>query len=349
MKKYAVKIMVAIALTAAVIAGLNFFLGTPAKQKIKITGDKEIIEKFSKYMSAEEIMNDVSNIDLYHTISTKGLSAEKAVDEENSTAITYYKNEQGQIIYEKIDGYGEEGFKYHTFSLSNKPVVVSYYDEGDDYKTVYIESDSYTVDFTSPDKKAPFGAREISVTTGELNTDNPLAECINYYCGESTNNMWFINNGRYLSDDGLHSYYSYCDENGQEQDMDLLSVSRIENAPQLFNAEGNRINIVLYNHKFSYIQSGEAYKWYITADAFAVFEDSEKADKFAKEHNADVINDESGYKVSISDCCFAFADDTEVNIGKLLNTEFNDMAVRVPEFNDNGEIGSLGFSDYELY
>lgn len=348
MKKYAIKIIVAIVLTAAVIAGLVYFLGTPAKQKVKITGDEKIIEKFSEFMSAEEILNDVSSIDLYHTINTEGLSVEKATDEENSTVITYYKDEQGQVIYEKNDGYGEEGFKYHTYSLSNKPVIVSYYDEGANYKTVYIESDSYTINFTNPDKKAPFGAKEISITTGELNSGNPLAEVINYYCGESTNNMWFVN-CRYFSKDGLHSYYSYYDENGQEQDIDFVSVEKAEKAPQLFNAGSNEINIVFYNHKFSYIQNGDTYKWYLNTEAFVIFESSEEAEKFAKEQNTDVIDDEGTYKVNVSDCCFAFADNTEVNVGKLVNTEFDDMTVRVPEFNSNGEIVNLGFSNYELY
>ena len=64
-----------------------------------------------------------------------------------------------------------------------------------------------------------------------------------------------------------------------------------------------------------------------------LFNDKDKAESFASKNSAEIFEEGSTYKVSISDCSFVFADDTEVNIIELINTEFNDMSARIPVFN----------------
>lgn len=116
-------------------------------------------------MTPDEVMNDASTVDLNHYMEVEGLKKVEEKDDESATGTIDYYDRNGNIVYKKYIGYGEDSFDYYIKSNSGKSLTVKYILE--DGKTIGVnaECEDYTISFNKLDGSAKYGANDIYITS----------------------------------------------------------------------------------------------------------------------------------------------------------------------------------------
>ena len=158
-------------------------------------------------MTPDEVMNDASTVDLNHYMEVEGLKKVEEKDDESATGTICYYDKNGEIVYKKYIGYGEDAFDYYIKSNSSKNLTVKYILE--DGKTIGVnaECEDYTISFNKLDGSAKYGANDIYITS-QKKYDSDFPKIAEYqYDGEKFNlvgNAFYGKDGycRYSCTDG---------------------------------------------------------------------------------------------------------------------------------------------------
>lgn len=343
---------------------LTLFTACGAKNKIVINADREILDRFSGYLSPDEVLKDVSNIDFYHEMNTDGLTAKKEKDEESDTVITYYSDKKGNLVYEKYDGFGEKGFAHYTKSKSGKPLEVKYYygfHEDINARDVIISSDEYTARFYETDKTKEYGAKyvEASVTGKEKGL---IHENITYIFDNDVldDDKWSVS-ANYLDDDGMHSYDKYYDSDEEKYEYydyilfkkeDNVQVTDIKSMIDYFGEDVYMLEMQIASVPF-YTEKDGKMKWYYGGELSFIFDSQEQADDFSKKFGGetDYMGDEDegySYIVVVDNPGLPIADDAE-DFDPYSYTDINDWYSVTPKFNENWELTGVSSGMISYY
>ncbi len=329
-----------------VIASIFLFASCSGPEKAKVELNEELSAKFADAMSLDEILKDVSKIDMHHKMNTEGLTPEKTEDKENSTAEIYYKNSDGETVYIEHEGFGEKGFSYFTESASGKELKVDYYEEMNE---VVASTDEYKVWFGSVNDSAEYGAESITVSS-RLKSDYLLGENIQYGRNEDE---WFVEAATCFTDDGYKQYVYWFEdnENGGEYKIDgNILYDRVTQEPQddIKVLTDEKITVkpefVAGCNRFSYLDSPDG-KWYLTADFVLTFEDMETRDYFAGKYGLTDENSQGNESDAITlrtgKLTVPIADDCEGFEEMIKMTEIDDCFYVSVSLNDSGEISEI--------
>lgn len=117
--------------------------------------------------SYEEILKDVSNIDIYYGMDKTGLKSETVYEEEFSSNCTYWKNSKGEKVYRTYEAHGDDKFDYFTKSESGNDIMVTYWGTSENREKLNINCDEYNIMFINLNKDDKYGADVICATAME--------------------------------------------------------------------------------------------------------------------------------------------------------------------------------------
>lgn len=318
------------------------------KNKIVINAGEKILALFENCMSVDEILKDVSKVDFYHEMNKEGLTCVTEKDDENSTAIAYYKDKNGDTVYEEYIGYGEEGFVYHTKSKSGKSISVHYVYGYQEQRDVFIKAEDYSIRFYRTNDKSPYGAEAIEATV-KGKKEGLLQESITYLCD---NGDWTAS-ANYLADDGMHSYTKWKADDYEEYDYVIFdkkeNVKPMDIKPMLayFGDTPYQLEMKMYSTPFYTEKDGET-KWYFDGDLTFVFNTKEEADSFGKKFNGESDENDGIYYVCIENTGLPVTDEMK-DFDPFDYYDINDAYSVVPEFNGEYEITSLSRGSVSYY
>lgn len=351
--KKAIAILLAVCLAAAVLSACGI------RQKIKINADEKILSRFSDCMKPEEILYEVSDVDLSLEMDTTGLIAKKETDDENDTAIIKYFDKNGDLIYEEYEGYGEDGFDYYTKSKSGDNLEVHYsygYYDLPSSRDVHIKADNYSASFYVTDPEKPYGADSVYLSVdGE--SKGMLQESITYQYdyNEWTAYAW------YFADDGMHNYERYYDGTTKEfeeydtilfEKVDDVKVTDLSSIAEYFGGNVYQLEMKISSVPF-YSEKDGKMKWYYGGPLSFVFASEEDANDFSKQFDGEVNcmgDDVDGYYyvVEIKNTGLPIADGAEF-FDPYDYADINDWYSVVPNFNEKMEITSFSGGTISYY
>ncbi len=350
--------IIIIAVIASIIAAVCF-MTNPIKTKLTFidTPDKDcekILSYFDAENATEEILNDLKKIDLYYErpdFDSLNLTVKTETDESSSTQkIKYYDGDK--LVYVVYKGYGETMFDYCTETASKKDVTVSYVENDGKRYSVTVKGDDYSVSYDRLNKKAPFGADDISLLfTKERKND--LDESLNinvfdkkYYvaCANYYKNGDYINYNAYTYNnkiiDSAHTFIRCRAEDEKNLNLDIIDDIN-ENKDKL------SIQTVFGRHQYSYTDNGLKKDWYITADLRIQFADKEKAKAFKesmvkKAEVNDYIEENNGrFFVTVKSVTFPVAENADFygkDVYEQIIEEIDDPTYRALAFNAENQL-----------
>lgn len=343
-KKRLVSLILVFVLSVMLSACAGSGKGVSLKQTDK---SKYVLGKMDGIMTVDEILSDISQVDLFHEMKTDGLECKKSVDDKNSTVDYLYYDKDGSLVYTDREGYGEDSFDYCTKSKSGIPITVTYVEQEGKRYSVSVACEKYVVDFKDIDKSEKHGAKELFVTGG--NTDKgTLSNTVTYVIeGDKCR----IDSAYYFDKDGFHRYS--CSKDGEKLDEydDVIfekadSIDTNSNVLALSKNEAvSDTEILLGNHKIKYTESGSGEKnWFIVADLFFVIDSDENAEAFEKA---------SGYKAEPSSYAEGLLTVTVPQavipvsssfdgFYEFVNSDFSDYTFESITLSENGELLEFG-------
>lgn len=320
------------------------------KNKIVINADEKILARFENGLTVDEILKDVSKVDFYHEMNKEGLTCVTEEDDENSTAIAYYKDKNGDTVYEEYIGYGEEGFVYHTKSKSGKPISVHYVYGYQEQRDVIIKADDYSIRFYRTNEKSPYGAEAIEATVKGEKT-GLLQESITYIFDEGD---WTAS-ANYIADDGMHSYTKWKTVENDYEEYDYIVFKKkddvkptdIKTMLDYFGNTPYHLEMKMYSAPF-YTEKDGNVKWYFVGDLTFVFDTREGADTFAEKFNGETDEVDGIYFACVKNTGLPVADEMK-DFDPYDYYEIDDMYSVVPEFNGEYEITDLPRGSVSYY
>ncbi len=337
---------------------------------LKYVGDRKFKKSFDSIITLQEILDDVSVVDIKMEMNVSGLDKQTEVNEEDSTSIDYYYRNKTPI-YAVYNGYGENVWKYFTTSKSGIPIVVSLWDEGNG-RNVSIEYNGdaldvayeYWVSYQNVSTDFGNGAKQIDV--GVSKGDESYAYTI-------IDNCYFISSATYWdSKDGdLHRYQAQLDEDSNKIDYSYDEVVISGKLPELSQDEINvkstgissinleEVDILLGRHKVYKTQDG---KMSISAETTLVFKDKASADRAlerlksasvkAKDFTVDDNSENEAFTINIGTCYFEMSPDFEEANSVLTEYAmevFDDYRFIVVDLDKDGNITSFENSTISYY
>lgn len=338
-----------IAVCAVVCMVLTVFSACK-KTEIEVKASEKILSHFSDCMGPDEILDEVSSIDFNHQIDKTGLVETKTEDRVNDTAMIYYCDKNGSVVYEEFEGFGEQGFIYHTESKSGEPLRVHYsfgcY-EDESARDVYIKSDRYNIDFNRTDPSEQYGAKSVYATAFGKEY-GLIRESITYRYGDEGADGW-IASAYYLDEDGMHSYDQYPNGEGVLEDFDDFLFRRnddvkttdIQSMTDYFGGDVYQLEMKISGAPF-YAETDGKVKWYYDGDLSFIFGTLEGANAFSEKFGGeiDIRSDDEGeeyYTVVVENTGLPIADDAK-DFDPYDYIDINDWYSVVPHFNGNWEL-----------
>ncbi len=347
--------IIIVAIIASIIVAVCF-MTNPVNTKLKFIdteegGASKAVAYFSKENSAEKILNDLKNIDLYYKepdYKSLGLTEKVQVDEESSTkTINYYDGDK--LVYTDYEGFGEDCFDYYTETASKKPVKVTYIDQDGGRYEVHVKGENYGAFYEKLNKKAPFSADKIYINILKINKDN-----VNEYLNlDIEGNKCTVSNAGYYKDGDFISYSTY-DENGKLYDDEYDKFECNKTAPNLdiinavlANKDKQNIQTLFGMQHFSYSNVGNAKKWYITTNIKVLFDSEEKAKEFAQNkafegQETEVCKESNGLTVQLKNVNIPLADGIRFDsrdVFQQIEYEIDDPVYRILKFEGNELVG----------
>lgn len=252
---------------------------------------KKVLEQFKDYLSFDDVIKDIEDVDLYFQPDYSNLKEKVEKDDESSTAKRYFYDGD-KLLYCKYEGYGEDTFDYYTKSKSGKDITVKYVDDDKVRNNVSIECDDYKVSYSDLNKDDKFKANSVYVTVGK-STDNDFSQNITY---AYTDGNVHIDSAYYYSNDGYHKYTTSPNENNEYDSFDDICFVNVDSAEvdnslysMLTDYMVDDCEMLVGNQKFEYFEDDCNEKvWYVLGDFYAVFDNEKKADAFSKKYNVKV-------------------------------------------------------------
>lgn len=280
-------------LIPVLILSLSFCACSTNQQKTTILPNDDVTTKMLKHfndqLSFDDVMGDIENVDLYFQPDYSDLKEKVEKDDESSTAKRYFYD-GNKLLYCKYEGYGEDSFDYYTKSKSGKDITVKYVDNDKVRNSVSIEGENYNVSYSDLNKENEYKADTIYVTVGNLdNLDNCITYCY-------SNNNVHIDSAYYYSNDGYHKYTASLNDDNQYESFDDVYFAMVDNV-EVDNSLCSMFKdymlddceMLVGNQKFVYFENDNNEKtWYVTGDFYAVFDNRNKANAFAKKYNVEV-------------------------------------------------------------
>lgn len=337
---------------------------------LKYVGDSKLRKRFESFATIQEILDDVSVIDLKHEMNVTGLEKQTEEDEENSTSIDYYYRNQ-ERIYAVYNGYGENVWKYFTTSKSGVPIVASFWDEGDGPR-VTIETNEeatgltyeYKVSYQNVSTDFGNGAEQIdiAITKGE-------ESCVSTIIG----NYYFISSATYWDDSkiDLHLYQAQFNADTKKVEYQYDKVIISSKLPELTSDEISikrvgtsasslaEVDILLGKHVVYKDQDG---KMSISADTTLVFKDEDAASRALRSLKAASVKaddftiedygDGEAFLIDIGTCYFEMSsdfEDADTVLTEYAMSEFDDYVYKTVDLDRNGNIKSFEYSTISYY
>ena len=349
--------IIIIAVIASIIAAVCF-MTNPIKTKLTFidaedkSGEK-ILSCFDAENSTEEILNDLKNIDLYYkrpNFDSLNLTVKTETDESSATQkIKYYDGDK--LVYVVYKGYGETMFDYCTETASKKDVTVSYVENDGKRYSVTVKGDGYSVRYDSLNKKAPFGADDISLLFTKEHK-NDIDESLNI---DVIGRKYYVSTAWYYNNKDFVNYYAYTDD-GENLETDSfvrfsaadkksLSTDTIKAINE--NKDKLSVQTIFGRHKYSYTDNGLKKDWYITADLRVQFADTEKAKAFkesmaAKAQVEDEIEETNGkFFVTVKSVTLPVAENADFygkDVYEQIVEEINDPTYKALAFNAENQL-----------
>lgn len=336
---------------------------------LKYVGDSKLKKRYESFATIQEILDEVSVIDLKHEMNVTGLEKQTEEDEENSTSIDYYYRNK-ERIYAVYNGYGENVWKYFTTSKSGTPIVASFWDEGNG-SMVTIETNNeetsaaynYKVSYQNVSTDFGNGAEQINiaVTKGEESCAYTIID--SYY---------FISSATYWDDNvDLHLYQSQFNLDTKKIEYQYDKVVISSKIPELTSDEISikkigvsanslaEVDILLGKHVVYKNSDGNMS---ISAETTLVFKDESAANVAlrnlksasvkAKDFTIEEYEDGKAFLIDIGACYFDMSSDFEdANsvLMKYATSEFDDYVYKTVDLDENGNIKSFENSTISYY
>ena len=369
MKKYlSVVLALLMVLSLLVLASCSKPTNAPSNNltSLKYVGDRKFKNKFDSITTLEDILDEISVVDLKQEMNVSGLDKETETDEASSTSIDYYYRNKVRI-YAVYNGYGESLWKFFTTSKSNVPITASYWSEGD-ISSVSIESDEskgykYSATYNNLGTDFGNGAQRIEVGVSKGGESYVYTIIDNYY---------FISSASYWDENGdLHRYQADYNADTKKLDYQYDEIVVFGKIPELssddlsikkagINAYNlNSVDILLGKHKVYKIADGEMS---ISAETTLVFTSESDANRAlnsiksssvkAKDFTVEEYESGEYYLINIGTCYFEmspdFKDANSVLMDLAIN-EFDDYSYRSIDLDENGKILAFNYSSISYY
>lgn len=342
----------------ACIAAAVCFMTNPIKTKLTFidTLDKDcekILSYFDAENATEEILNDLKKIDLYYErpdFDSLNLTVKTETDESSATQkIKYYDGDK--LVYVVYKGYGETMFDYCTETASKKDVTVSYVENDGKRYSVTVKGDGYSVRYDSLNKKAPFGADDISLLFTKEHK-NDIDESLNI---DVIGRKYYVSTAWYYNNKDFVNYYAYTDDGENLETDSFVRFSAADkkslstDAIKAINENKDKLSVqtIFGRHKYSYTDNGLKKDWYITADLRVPFADAEKAKAFkesmaAKAQVEDEIEEANGkFFVTVRSVTFPVAENADFygkDVYEQIVEEINDPTYKALAFNAENQL-----------
>lgn len=266
---------------------------------------------FEDCLTVKEVLDDIGNIDCYHTAKTDSL----VMKEDSDAGRVIYYDTSGKTVYVFFSGEENPHFDYFTKSASGREIKVGYYNcEGTRYG-VEIEGEDYSVYLYGLNKNKTYGADSVTVIINKQN-DGKLKE---YMVCEYANRKWYTSSAYFNDEEGYKYYYAYY--NGSELVYDIIGKHRrLTEKPETSQRMLTDALIkeepvfVAGDDTLSFIENSSG-KWYITADFTVPFKTENAARKYADKYGLEVRDISSDtdecYTVNTGTITVPFADECE--------------------------------------
>ncbi len=314
--------------------------GCGADTSVKPEMAEPVAAVFENCLTIKQVLDDIGNIDFYHTAKTAGLEMKE--DSVNNTVT--YSDLSGKTVYVFFTGEENPHFDYFAKSASGREITVGYFNRNDTRYAVEIEGDDYSVFLSGLNKNKTYGADKITVTINKQN-DGKLKE---YMVCEYANRKWYTSSAYFNDEEGYKYYYAYY--NGNELLCDIVGKHRRltekpeTNQRMLTDALiGEEPVFVAGDHNLGFLESSDG-KWYISADFTVPFRTEKNAQKYADKYGLTVQDVSSGadecYTVSTGTITVPFADECEGLDDFILETDIEVKYYEAVKMN-KGEISLL--------
>lgn len=304
-------------------------------------------------MTPDEVMNDASTVDLNHYMEVEGLKKVEEKDDESATGTIGYYDKNGNIVYKKYIGYGEDSFDYYIKSNSGKDLTVKYILE--DGKTIGVNAkcEDYTISFNKLDGSAKYGANDIYITS-QKKYDSDFPKIAEYqYDGEKFN---LVGNAFY-GKDGYCRYSCTDGDNDKKVEDELILFEKID-TPQVNNdlaemANDHRVLSVEFiegQHTIKYTEDKNGKKsWFIDGEIYFVFNSKKGAEQFASKYGLTAKNSE--YNDRYYTCTLTASipiDKDYTDFYSFSSQDFNDCIFGRLHLSNNGTVLNITENDTNL-
>lgn len=303
-------------------------------------------------MTPEEVIEDSSTIDFEHRMEVEGLKKVEEKDDESSTAAISYYDRNGDIVYKKYIGYGEDCFDYYIKSKSGKDLSVKYIDENGQTSSIEASCDDYDISFRELDASEKYGAKSIGITV-EKTAENDFPKIAEYeYDGKKFN----LTGNTFYSSDGYHRYSCSYDDGSATED-DFVLFEKVEN-PQVNNDLTEMVNdhrvmsveFIEGQHEIQYTEDKSGAKtWFLNADLYFVFNSQKGAEQFAGKYG--LTAKESQYNERYYTCTVNAAVPVSAEYAEFFDfaqQDFNDYIFGRLHFADDGSVVDITENDTNL-
>ncbi len=239
---------------------------------------------FENCLTVKQVLDDIGNVDFYHTAKTGGLEIKE--DSVNNTVT--YSDAGGKTVYTFFSGEENPHFDYFTKSASGREITVGYFNRNDTRYAVEIEGDDYSVSLSGLNKNKTYGADKIAVKINKQN-DGKLDE---YMICEYANREWYTSSAYFNDEEGYKYYYAYY--NGSELVYDIIGKHRrLTEKPETNQRMLTDVLVreepvfVAGDHNLGFLENSNG-KWYITADFTVPFRTEKAALKYADKYGLTV-------------------------------------------------------------
>ncbi len=328
-----------------------------------------ILKKFDKAMSLDDIWADVADVDLGLVLedNTDGLTVKDKVDKDNPLTCYYYDKDNNVVFIDYV-GHGEDTFDYFTKSKSGLELTVSYDDFESGKRDIDILSKNYWVRhrFYPLAKDADDSQYEISVYTDCVDgvTINESKDIYNdfeqYIVYSIKDDAACISKALYYDDDGYHEYSNdVIDENNKPTEYDEVRCKKVDSVNTdnkiltLVNDKrvlSSEINNTDCQCRFEYTLDQDGNKqWYLNSCIYNVFDNQATAEEYAKDYGLKAEKsetyEEGDYWIVKVENALLPADISFKNIWRLVTNPYEDNYFVKITLSSDGRLTELDYDN----
>lgn len=319
---------------------------------------KKIIASMGSSCDYKAILEDNSEIDfkLKPDLNKSKYTIKNVKDEQNSTnTVQYYKN--GKLVYEVLEGFGEECYINHTKTKSGKDAKVYYYHANGEIFNVIVETADSKTNYDRFDKSKKNEPQTI-IIEAKKKTAGKLDESVMYTIDSG---VVTLEDALYYGNGGYMHYTSWVDIDGKLDEFEEVKIAdekvtvSTDVMKQIRANSVYAIQTLIGSHKLT--NSGG--KWYMTSDLYVLFSDEDQAKGYASKNglSADSVSneyacDDSTYYVKYKNVSFPFSSSFKLNgadsFDDFAAAEFDDSTFANISINTNNEITAIDYDNSTL-